>query len=59
MRPRLKIPIVSIGITDKVLTFKILLDIMHLKCIISTKEIMHEPNLYHKIVGAGPQKGCR
>jgi hypothetical protein len=38
--------------------WKFLLDIMHLKCIISTNETAHEPNLYQKIVGAGHQKGC-
>jgi predicted AAA+ superfamily ATPase len=30
---------------------------MHLKCIISTKEIMHEPNFYHETVGTSPKKG--
>ena len=41
-----------------VILLMFLLDIMHLKCIISTKEIMHEPNLYQEIFGAGPKKGC-
>ena len=30
---------------------------MHLKCIISIKEIMHESNLNQQIVGARPQEG--
>jgi hypothetical protein len=37
----------------------ILLDILHLKCIISTnKEIYYGPELYRENVGADHQKGC-
>ena len=49
---------VPIGLFNHVILLLFLLDIMHLKCIIYTKEIMHEPNLYQEIVGAGPKKGC-